>query len=108
MIYVSLIYVSMKKQASKEIYLWVGRSPIGLSSQYRTFVPPLGGVITWHILSALKKLDNLASHFRVSAENQLFRRTVLSFSSFSGFWNVAFYTSFCTWIVAFLVHLLFS
>jgi hypothetical protein len=33
---------------------------------------------------------------------------VFSFSSFWGFWNVAFYISFCFWIVAFLIHLLFS
>ncbi len=43
MIYVSLIYVSMKKQASKEIYLWVGRSPIGLSNS----VPFLRTTIRW-------------------------------------------------------------
>jgi hypothetical protein len=45
MIYVSLIYVSMKKQASKQakksICGW--GDPRSGQAQYRTFVPPLGG-----------------------------------------------------------------
>ncbi len=97
------------KQAKKSICEW-SDSRSG-QAQYRTFVSSLDDVITWHIFSALKKLNNLASHFRISAENQLFRRTVLSFSSFSDFWdfwNVSFCISFCICIVVFLIHLLFS
>jgi hypothetical protein len=118
MIYVSLIYVSMKKQASKQKNLSVSETildRIKQSTSYLRIIIKWCQIITWHIFSALKKLNHLAKFALMLKINffvalcsvfRVFRIFETSFFTFFFAFESSFFRFICYFHkISFLIYL---